>query len=308
MFSFLDADFSLLPALLALLEEKHVSGAAKRLNISQPAVSKKLATLREIFNDPLLLRIDNRYELSSLAKEIYPQVKDLFLRAGNIMQHGQFDPSHDELDVRFAAIDFFIQEKLDKVLPYIIEKCPRLTMTIHQWDRLDMRELLLGGIHCAVTALEPGEIPSGYHFIKLSTDCDPVCLLRKDHPLVLKGLDMDSYLKAEHITVNYSGKSINHLDQHLEKNKMKRHIAIRCPSSRAACALCAKTDYIHSTLKNHADVYANEFGLACLPVPMSFSEYSEYIIWHERFDDNPRHRWFRENFVRLYEDHLRPAG
>ena len=50
------ADLNLLVALYVLLEEGSVSAAAKRLSITQPAMSKTLARLRNTFDDPLFVR------------------------------------------------------------------------------------------------------------------------------------------------------------------------------------------------------------------------------------------------------------
>ena len=60
-------DLNLLVALDALLTERSVTRAAERLHLSQPALSASLARLRNHFNDPILARRGNAYELTPLA-------------------------------------------------------------------------------------------------------------------------------------------------------------------------------------------------------------------------------------------------
>ena len=49
-------DLNLLVALDALLEERHVTRAGRRVGLSQPAMSNALARLRRMLDDPLLVR------------------------------------------------------------------------------------------------------------------------------------------------------------------------------------------------------------------------------------------------------------
>lgn len=68
-------DLNLLVVLDALLSERHVSRAAQRLAMSQPAVSHALGRLRELFGDPLLVRVKSRMQLTSLALELAPKLQ-----------------------------------------------------------------------------------------------------------------------------------------------------------------------------------------------------------------------------------------
>ena len=49
-------DLNLLSTLYALLEERHVTRAAKRCFLSQPAMSRSLERIRDTFGDELLIR------------------------------------------------------------------------------------------------------------------------------------------------------------------------------------------------------------------------------------------------------------
>lgn len=53
-------NLNLLPVLSALLEERNVTRAARRLGLTQPAVSNALAQLRGLLDDPILVRSGSR--------------------------------------------------------------------------------------------------------------------------------------------------------------------------------------------------------------------------------------------------------
>ena len=66
-------DLNLLVSLDALLTERSVTRAAQRLNLSQPALSASLARLRLHFNDQILSREGNSYQLTPLASRLAEQ-------------------------------------------------------------------------------------------------------------------------------------------------------------------------------------------------------------------------------------------
>ena len=76
----LRADLNLVPALAVLLEERHISRAAARLGLSQPATSRALQRLRALLGDPLLIRERDGYRLTARAQVLREQL-DLVLPA-----------------------------------------------------------------------------------------------------------------------------------------------------------------------------------------------------------------------------------
>lgn len=91
-----NVDLNLLPALVVLLQERSVTGAAKRLHMSQPALSHSLARLRALLDDDLLVRVGNSSVLTPRAQELAPVVSELLHRvSGTILQRPGFDPAAD---------------------------------------------------------------------------------------------------------------------------------------------------------------------------------------------------------------------
>src|SRR3954468_5139550 len=99
-------DLNLLPPLAALLEERHVTRAAERSGLSQPAMSRALARLRQLLDDQLLLRDRSGYVLTSRAERIQRQLAGLMPRLETLFAAEVFDPATAEEHYRLAATDY----------------------------------------------------------------------------------------------------------------------------------------------------------------------------------------------------------
>src|SRR5437899_10417711 len=100
-----NVDLNLLHALHALLEERHVTRAAKRSFLSQPAMSRALDRLRETFGDPLLIRTGRVYERTVRGERVMRELESLMPRLEAIVGGEKFDPSRSQDRFRVAMTD-----------------------------------------------------------------------------------------------------------------------------------------------------------------------------------------------------------
>src|SRR6266480_1068212 len=99
-------DLNLLPPLAALLEERHVTRAAQRSGLSQPAMSRALARLRQVLDDQLLVRHGTGYLLTPRAERIQRQLAGLIPRLETLFAAEVFDPATAEENYRIATTDY----------------------------------------------------------------------------------------------------------------------------------------------------------------------------------------------------------
>src|SRR6185312_16476014 len=99
-------DLNLLPPLAALLEERHVTRAAERSGLSQPAMSRTLARLRQVLDDQLLVRDVTGYVLTPRAERIQRQLAGLMPRLEALFAAEVFDPARAEEHYRIATTDY----------------------------------------------------------------------------------------------------------------------------------------------------------------------------------------------------------
>src|SRR6056300_615567 len=98
-------DLNLLVILQALLEERQVTRAAERLDMSQPAVSRALARLRKTFDDPLLVKSAQGFDLSTRAESLKPRLNALLKGFAELVAPSEFDPKTATDRVRIACLD-----------------------------------------------------------------------------------------------------------------------------------------------------------------------------------------------------------
>jgi DNA-binding transcriptional LysR family regulator len=99
-------DLNLVVALRALLEERNVTNAGRRIGLSQPAMSAALARLRRHFDDDLLSREGGRYELTALGLALLDRTAnacDLLERV--FTSQADFDPTREEHEFTLIATD-----------------------------------------------------------------------------------------------------------------------------------------------------------------------------------------------------------
>src|ERR1700754_35012 len=99
-------DLNLLPALAALLEERHVSGAATRVGLSQPAMSRALQRLRRVFDDALLVSGSDGYTLTPRAERIRRRLTGVLPELDALFGTEDFDPRTAQESYRLALSDY----------------------------------------------------------------------------------------------------------------------------------------------------------------------------------------------------------
>src|SRR5437867_3097123 len=87
------ADLNLLVVFQALLAERHVGRAAKRLVLTQSAASHALGRLRDLFGDPLFVRHPKGIEPTARALALAPTIADILNRAQSLIASPVFDPA-----------------------------------------------------------------------------------------------------------------------------------------------------------------------------------------------------------------------
>ncbi len=100
------ADLNLLVVFVVFTDEKNVSKTAHRLSLSQPAVTRALQRLREMFRDDLLIRTDGRYELTLKGTELFEELRLALPRIDRLLGAASFDPKKEETRFRLAGSDY----------------------------------------------------------------------------------------------------------------------------------------------------------------------------------------------------------
>ena len=285
-------DLQLLVGLDVLLEELNVTRAARRLGLSQPATSRLLARMRELFKDPLLVRTARGLAPTARALELKEPVREALLHVRRIFgAQTRFDPqtSAESFVVRMGDMNEFI------VLPAITRElrrhAPHTTLEIRHLPPLETtRALDADDVHLA---LSTGLVHAkSIRSVKVLED-QMVCIMRRDHPAARRKLTLKAFLGLDHIRIVQSTSDTRFVDEHLS-SRMRRHVVVTTPHWLAAPALVAETDLVAAISQRMVNLINTDGRFAVQPLPFGPRSFSWHLYWHTRYDAQPAHRWIRE--------------
>lgn len=124
----IQADLNLLKVLQVLLEERNVTRTADRLYVSQPAISKSLRRLREMFDDPLLVRSPHGLVPTARALELELPLREAIARLEGLWKPLPFDPAQSQGTLRIAVPESFILGISSRLVLKLRDVAPRLSI------------------------------------------------------------------------------------------------------------------------------------------------------------------------------------
>ncbi|MDS9469489.1 LysR family transcriptional regulator [Paracoccus sp. MBLB3053] len=285
-------DLGLLVSLDVLLSERSVTVAAKRLGVSQPAMSAQLAKLRQLFGDDLLIGNAHGMALTPRAEEIHGPLGEAIedLRA-LVALSVPFDPAADSRVFRIAASDLVLGILLPRLLPVLSDRAPRVRIegVPLAIDRL-ASSMEKGEIDFAVTNAE--NAPQSFPARLLSNE--EFCIIwRKDHPELSAPPTLDQFCRIPQVFALVEGAGERDaVDDHLATMGRGRVLGIRVPNFLLVAPLVRATDMIAVVPRRLAETETEGLNVADTPFPLPSSQV--YLSWHRRLHQDSACRWFRQ--------------
>lgn len=288
-------DLNLLVVLQALLEQRHVTRAAERLNMSQPAVSRALSRLRRTFNDPLLVRTSTGYDLSARAFMLKPQLEQLLGSLEKLVSPPRFDPGKSNDTVRIYGLDPEVSIILPHLFALMRREAPEMFLDIRSEPRGQFELLDTGEVHFALTAFTPR---SGLeHYRRLRVEVPQfVVLMHEDHPLARQPLTLDNYLAAPHGMVSITGRGSALVDRALSETGRKLYTPLRLSSFANVAQFCETGGVLFHLPRVFAEQACKGRPLVVRepPLELGIESPTTYLYWHERHHHDPMCQWVRE--------------
>jgi DNA-binding transcriptional LysR family regulator len=285
-------DLNLLAALDSLLVERSVTRAAARLGITQSAMSHKLARLRTLFGDPLLVGGRSGMTATPEAEKIGRAIKPALAELRSAMRSVEpFDPKTSTRRFVMVTPDYAAFSFLPRALGLIGAYGGTTRLAVREpWPGMvdALRDGSLDLI--AGSDVEPA---SGLIRTKLFQD-ELVCIVRRDHPRVGRVLDLETFLALPHLLVTRNPDGTSALDDALAARGLARDIAMRVPYHLAAPFIVARSDLVALTTRALARDAASLLPLRIVRCPFPLPLLKVTIVWHERNQNDPAHQWLRE--------------
>jgi DNA-binding transcriptional LysR family regulator len=289
-------DLNLFVALHALLRERHVSRAAAQISVSQPAMSRALARLREMFDDPLLVRVKAGMQPTPRALELYPQIEAILADVRELIRPTEFTPNLTTGTIRVAAPDLAVYMFVPALMRRLSEQAPGLDLEIVPWMPSWREGLESGAIDLSIGMPSGGE-PNIY--ARTLFESDWACVLRKGHPALRARWTSERFAALDHVLVSLTGRGGGPFDQALAEAGLSRRVALRVPFPVLTPLIVAETDLVVTIPRWLACKFASEARLAVRRPPVRAATIRVAMLWHERSHRDPAHRWFRTVLAEL---------
>jgi DNA-binding transcriptional LysR family regulator len=288
-------DLALLLTLDALLQEGHVTLAARRRGLSTPAASHALARLRERLGDPLLVRAGRSMMLTPRAEALRPLVRSLVEDAARVLSPpAAFAPRTLDRTFTIFATDHFLLYLGPQVDRLVRTEAPGVSLRFLPSVVDDWVALRDGNADLSVCL--PGYFPPEFRTRPLLKERF-VCVVRSDHPRVGRRLTLDRYLALDHVVVAPLGKP-SQVDRVLAERGLQRRIRCVVPYFAAALHTVAATDDVLTVSETAARAVAHVLPIRLVEPPLPLPSYPVNLLWHPRLDSEPANQWLREVFAR----------
>ncbi|WP_261836505.1 LysR family transcriptional regulator [Vibrio ishigakensis] len=285
-------ELNLIPFFVAVYEEESMSKAAQRLGVSQPAVSKALKRLREIYDDPLFHRSPVGVTPTSFAGDIYPALSTAFKNFSSTLSASRsFDPKVSKRIFSIACLAPIGYELMPKVLNQIKANAPGIDLEVHPLFTEDLEsDLRLQRYDLVIDVM-----PKGRTTLQTSVIGKErlMVIARKDHPRVSGEITPEQFLAEEHIAVSQWRSRSTMMSSDNNDYLNKRKIVYRAPGVLEALAATCQSDYLAlfpvSTFSSMADFHP----VQSLDAPFLDVEKDLCMLWHPSRTSDASHRWLR---------------
>ncbi|WP_144641192.1 LysR family transcriptional regulator [Bordetella genomosp. 13] len=290
-------DLNLLRIFHAVMSERNVTRAAVALHMTQPAVSNAINRLRLTLQDPLFVKVQGGVLPTPRAELLWPPIREALGRIAETLEHNEFDPARSQAVFRMAMSDYVADQI---IRPLFVEQqavAPHIRIHLHPYS-LDNAGALLEKGEVEMAAGVYSNFGSSLRTLPLET-LTYVCAMRKGHPLLSQArFTLDDFLRARHLMVSLLGTPAL-IDHELAAHGHQRNVVLTINQFSLAPRLLAETDLICVVPLNTVRNSPHSHQLEAVDPPFPFMQRTVNLIWHERSDHEPAHRWLREEILKV---------
>ena len=293
-------DLNLLRVFDAIMTERHVTRAAERLHMTQPAVSNALRRLRDQLDDELFVRASSGVQPTARAEAIWPAIHESLLRIQDTVSPRHFEPRTHAGTFRLSLTDYAAALLLPCLVPRLEAEAPDV----------DLR--LVPNVHVHSAALiESGEIdmalgvfrnPGALLHLQTVLRERYVCAMRKDHPLAREPLTVTRFAAATHLLVTPSGTSSGIVDHALAERGLTRRIGLTVNQFLLAPRILLTSRLIAVLPERTVRLSNLDDRIHVAPVPFELAPLQLSLLWHARTALDPAQVWLRAHIAAICQE------
>jgi DNA-binding transcriptional LysR family regulator len=288
-------DLNLLRTLDVLLEEANVSHAARRLHVTQPAVSRALGKLRAAFGDELLVRAGRGMRPTARALAIQPRLRAALAGVDQLLAPDTpFDPRTSRRRFHVAAIDAAQVVVLAPFLRRLPREAPGVDVVVRESSPETDRDLEAGMIDLYVGPKRP--LGAAAVWTPIAEERFTCLVWRGARP---RRLTRKGFAAMEHVLVAPWGRPGGVIDEQLAAHGLRRRIALQVPTFLVLPHVLEGTSRVATVPSRIGGVLASTSPLRVVPLPLSPPSFPIFVAWHEVHRDDAAHRWLRRRLAEV---------
>ncbi|WP_417768051.1 LysR substrate-binding domain-containing protein [Stappia sp.] len=274
-------DLNLLVILDALLDEAHVSRAAKRLGLTQPAVSAALQRCRGVFGDELLERGRGTMRRTERAEALRAPLKTLLVGVNRLVDPPPTPLAELRQTLRIVMADYPAVQLMPPLMEHLGRTAPGIDLVLQPWQGADAARagLVAGTSDLALSVFLPTEDELQRRELLHE---HYVVAMRQDHPAT-RDFNLKTWLSHPHVLVSGRGDTRGPLDAVLAGHGLCRRIGVVVPTFQIVPGLLAHSNLI-AMLPSRC--VPDTAGLATFAPPVPVPGFPMHVAWHRRRDDD----------------------
>lgn len=285
-------DLNLLIVFDAVMHERNLTRAGRRLGLSQPATSHALSRLRHMLHDDLFIRTPEGMQPTPRAEQMAEPVRDALRVLSVTLEPEIFEPNDATRGFTLVVNNYAARAVVPILTRKVDDAAPNVSLEIKPLGRLEVLDHLDGGsADIALSTLVDGG--ERFKCVRI-TDDDFVAVLDGAHPATRQPtLTHEALAEIPHIEVTSSGDNTNFVDEALEERGLARRIATRVPFVSVVLLLVGANRLTILPRRVATDL-AQVCPLVVRDLPFASPRIVLSMIWHRRLDNHPAQRWLRD--------------
>ena len=293
---FRQLDLNLLVALDALLSERNITEAGRRVHLTQSSMSGALGRLREYFEDELLVQVGRKMMPTPLAESLAGQVREMLLKVKTtIAIKPVFDAATSRRRFSLMMSDYVSTVLMADVLRHAEKVAPNVGFEIvsndvsNPFDAVDRADVDI--------LIMPPDYLSTQHPSDLLFKDSYACIVWAENPLVRESISPEEYLQLGHVVLQFGRRNAAIENFFLTQQGATRRVEVVAMNFNAVPVCVVGTHRIATVQRRLAEYYAKYLPLKLFDPPFKIPPVAESMQWHTLFNEDAGSMWLRD-FIR----------
>lgn len=281
----------LIPVFITILDTLSVTASAKKLGLTQSAVSHSLKKLREQLDDDIVFREGNRLVATAKAEKIYPVLKRWYGELDSIIDATEFDPRMSRKNFYIATTDIVEQMFLPDLISHLKVCAPEIGIRMVRWQSdLFYSQLMNAEINLAV-GVRNYDYPNLMQKALYKETFHSAA--RSGHPIFETPINLERFLSYPHAMTSSGDRQKGVVDIALERLNRERLLLHTVSNFSSAPYIVENSDCILTAPSRFLRICAKKHKLEAFKPPIKLPEFDVKLFWSKKMHKDRANQWLR---------------